>query len=207
MAAATDPSQQPVTGVPGGDLPLAERVVEALLFTPFEIAGSLAAQPIKQWNSASKQVRQEISNARVIGKLALTFGAKRLRSDIEQRLGGSADSTTTARPATTSSRRAQDAPTASTGVAGESTPGAAAAAPAATVDDDAAVTSAMVDADDLALPDYDSLAASNIVQMLGGLTSDELDAVEIYERAHRARRTVLGKVMQLRDELGADRDD
>jgi hypothetical protein len=65
----------------------------------------------------------------------------------------------------------------------------------------------VVDADDqavaldpalLALADYDSLAASHVVARLGGLTDTELADIARYERAHRRRRTVLGKIAQLR---------
>jgi hypothetical protein len=51
---------------------------------------------------------------------------------------------------------------------------------------------------DLALPDYDHLPASQIVAMLDDLISDERDDIEHYERANRGRRTVLGKLDQLR---------
>ena len=56
---------------------------------------------------------------------------------------------------------------------------------------------ASVAADELAIPGYDSLAASQVVQRLDGLTDRELEAVRRYEVAHRARKTVLGKVAQL----------
>ena len=49
----------------------------------------------------------------------------------------------------------------------------------------------------LAIPDYDSLSASQVVPRLAGLTTDELEAVRRYETAHRARRTILGRVAQL----------
>jgi hypothetical protein len=52
---------------------------------------------------------------------------------------------------------------------------------------------------DLALPDYEHLPASQIVAMLGDLDTDELREIEIYERANRNRRTVLGKLSQLRE--------
>ena len=51
---------------------------------------------------------------------------------------------------------------------------------------------------ELALPDYDQLPASHIVSKLSGLTPNELDALEAYEMAHRHRRTVLGKILQLK---------
>jgi hypothetical protein len=56
------------------------------------------------------------------------------------------------------------------------------------------------DAGTLALADYDHLPATDIVAKLDGLEPDELDAIETYERAGRARRTVLGKIDRLRGE-------
>lgn len=57
-------------------------------------------------------------------------------------------------------------------------------------------------AGDLAIPDYDNLSASQVVPRLEGLTPDELDAVDRYERAHRGRNTILNKVAQLRNPEG-----
>jgi hypothetical protein len=51
----------------------------------------------------------------------------------------------------------------------------------------------------LAIPGYDSLAASQVVPRLAGLSVDELTAVETYETAHRARRTILTRVRQLQE--------
>jgi hypothetical protein len=49
----------------------------------------------------------------------------------------------------------------------------------------------------LAIPEYDSLAASQVVPRLSGLSHDELSAVRSYEAAHRGRRTILGRADQL----------
>ena len=57
------------------------------------------------------------------------------------------------------------------------------------------------DADDeatLAIPSYDQLAASQVVARLAGLDAAELAEIEAYEQAHRARRTVLSRISQLR---------
>jgi hypothetical protein len=77
-------------------------------------------------------------------------------------------------------------------------PGADAAEviPVAYLDEDP-VTEDSVGADELAIPAYDSLAASQVVQRLDGLTEAELEAVRRYEVAHRGRKTILGKVAQL----------
>jgi hypothetical protein len=50
---------------------------------------------------------------------------------------------------------------------------------------------------DLAIPDYDSLSASQVVTRLDGLGPDELEAIRSYEAAHRGRKTILNKVAQL----------
>ncbi len=49
----------------------------------------------------------------------------------------------------------------------------------------------------LAIADYDSLAASQVIPRLAGLEPAELEAVRAYETAHRGRKTILGKVAQI----------
>lgn len=49
----------------------------------------------------------------------------------------------------------------------------------------------------LAIPDYDGLSASHVVNRLAGLSPDELDAVRRYELANRGRKTILSKIAQL----------
>lgn len=52
---------------------------------------------------------------------------------------------------------------------------------------------------DLAIPDYDSLSASQVVPRLAGLSTAELEAVRRHEQGHRARRTILNKIAQLQE--------
>ncbi|MGH9303469.1 MAG: hypothetical protein ACRDZ5_03540 [Acidimicrobiales bacterium] len=59
-----------------------------------------------------------------------------------------------------------------------------------------------VDVGSLAIPGYDTLAASQIVQRLSSLEPTELAQVRRYEEATRGRRTVLHRIAQ----LSADRD-
>ena len=49
----------------------------------------------------------------------------------------------------------------------------------------------------LAIPDYDSLSASQVLPRLSSLSNDELEAVRAYEHAHRGRKTILNKIAQL----------
>jgi hypothetical protein len=50
---------------------------------------------------------------------------------------------------------------------------------------------------DLAIPDFDSLAASQVIPRLEGLSPDELEAVRAYEAGRRGRKTILNKIAQL----------
>ena len=49
----------------------------------------------------------------------------------------------------------------------------------------------------LAIPDYDGLSASQVVNRLAGLSAAELGHVQRYEAANRGRKTILSKVAQL----------
>lgn len=60
------------------------------------------------------------------------------------------------------------------------------------------VESAPADSD-LAIAEYDSQAAAQIVKLLAQLEPDELDAIDAYERAGRNRVTILRKIAQLRE--------
>ena len=50
---------------------------------------------------------------------------------------------------------------------------------------------------DLAIPDYDTLSASQVVRRLDGLGLGELEAVYRHEAATRGRRTILHRAQQL----------
>lgn len=59
------------------------------------------------------------------------------------------------------------------------------------------VSTGSVSADDLPIQGYDDLAARQVVSRLADLDPADLVTVEVYEREHRARSTVLGKIAQL----------
>ncbi len=54
-----------------------------------------------------------------------------------------------------------------------------------------------VDVATLAIPDYDSLSASQVVPRLDSLALDELELVRQYELGQRGRKTILSKIAQL----------
>ena len=73
--------------------------------------------------------------------------------------------------------------------------------PVATPDPAAPVPPAVPDATTLAIPDYDSLAAPQVVSRLEGLSDAEpRGGPATREETHRGRRTVLGRITQPRAE-------
>ena len=62
---------------------------------------------------------------------------------------------------------------------------------------EAAILAESISADELPIEGYDLLAARQVVDRLGTLDRPDLARIEIYERAHRNRSTVLGKISML----------
>src|SRR4051812_44311613 len=103
-----------------------------------------------------------------------------------------ADAATTAPTTTSSAPSAPTAPTPPTASEGNGTQ------PAGTNGSGPApARPAGPPAGDLAIPGYDSLSASQVVQRLAGLSGEELEAVRAYETANRGRKTILSRVAQL----------
>lgn len=69
--------------------------------------------------------------------------------------------------------------------------------PEAEPEEDADVV--VLDVTALAIPDYDSLAASQVVPRLRALEPHELEAVRAYESAGRGRKTILNRIAQLQN--------
>lgn len=100
----------------------------------------------------------------------------------------------TTEPAKAAKPKPKPAKTAKTPAAKASTTtGAAVAAPVVA----APVTDLPVAVGSLAIPDYDGLSASHVVNRLAGLSAVELEALRRYEAANRGRKTILSKVAQL----------
>lgn len=143
--------------------------------------------------------RQDVANARIIGKLALDRSrreAARLSDEVGGRLGDLlvAAARAAGAPMAGADRAepgpATSAPTTRAGTPPE--PSGADGAPHLTVVPDTAPA-----VDELAIPDYDNLSASQVVPRLDDLAEDELRAVQEYERAHRGRMTILSRIAQL----------
>lgn len=133
---------------------------------------------------------QQVNMARMFGQFAVQTGAQEARKRVEHLAERGA------RPASSSSS--------SSSSSSASSSAAAAHAPVETVpvtaDEPVPVAEEIAvvpTEDELAIPGYNSLSASQVVPRLDGLSADERDAVRRYEAAHRGRKTILSKLAQL----------
>ncbi|MGA9278386.1 hypothetical protein [Ilumatobacter sp.] len=176
---------------------------DVLVFAPLGFGALL----IEDSSAAVDRARQELSNARFIGRFAVDQGVAQMRS----RLGSPA----TDDPPRSMTAATSDAPQGVPQVAPQGTPQRAPQRDVAVtipvvppagggVDaaeaDDPDQPDELVRSDELALPDYDTLPAIDIVAKLATLGVEDRTAIERYESAHRRRRTVLGKLAQLAEQ-------
>lgn len=159
-----------------------EKVLETAFYAPLGIAAMLREELPK----IVARGQQEANMAKMMGQFAVGMG----RQEVEKRLKQIAERPTpkAATPAAPTAPAPAPAPSAET---------PAPAAPATPSDNGTEVT--VHDAQNLAIPGYDSLSASQVVQRLAGLNPAELAAIGAYEAAGRGRRTILNRIAQLRD--------
>src|SRR4051812_37104137 len=170
-----------------------EQALDVLLYAPLGLvfsAGELFPKLVEKG-------RSQLGVAKMIGQFAVQQGqteatkvfdraSKQAMSTLEQLAGFNGSSTNGAKSITNGS-----APT-SAPVSAASTVTeihAVAATPTA--------PTSGPEAAELAIPDYDSLSASQVLPRLSGLSTEELEAVRAYEAAHRGRKTILNRVAQL----------
>lgn len=172
-------------------------LLDALVFAP---VGAFLHGPETVGDLAAKG-RQDVANAKVVGRLALDRAVGQAQSRIGE-VGGRWLEVLAA------AARAAGVPLADLDPDDEDADGAdgprlrivgpdhgtgPAGAPAP---DDAGTDGPAVES--LAIPGYDTLAASQVVPRLDDLSDDELADVQEYERAHRGRMTILSRIAQLR---------
>jgi hypothetical protein len=146
-----------------------------------------------------------------MGQVAMAFGVPRLRRRAEQQLQQarsqadrvvetvvgrtSTNGSNGAAPAATTTRRPEPPPMHAPASDAEPVVSEDVAAAAAVQTPETGTKSAS--SGHLAIPGYDALSASQVVERLVGLSPDELGAVRDYETSNRNRRTILGKIDQL----------
>ena len=162
-----------------------ERAVELLVYAPIgaglylrevgpPIVETVVARGRAEIDRRQSDVQRHVTSARSLGQVALAFGLPKLRERVESVLGRRPTPAPAARPKSVVTPR-----------------------PPAVNHLSVAPDTDAPGSDELPIPGYDALSASQVVERLAGLGRDELDAVHAYETAHRQRRTILGKIEQL----------
>jgi len=182
----------------------AERALDLLVYGPLGLAlyvrdtvprrlKVFVSRGRSELESRRRKVGDQASGARSIGEAALSFGPD-VRRRVEDGLRGArqlAEQAFSGFVVPGDGSAATPRPDAS--------PRRSAPATATTSSPEAAVdtTERRAEAQALAIPDYDELSASQVVERLDGLPPADLAAVRTYEEAHRGRRTILFKIDQL----------
>lgn len=176
------------------DRTIIDRAVELFVYAPVGAGLHVLENAPPYVNMFVERGREEVNHrvvtARSTGEVALAFGWPRLRKRWQARI---LDVMANVMPSSSTPPSPPAAP-----------PEPATPAPLRVRPDLPVVSqwrpAATVDApksEELPIPGYDALSASQVVERLAGLEPDELDAVQAYEVAHRQRRTILGKIEQL----------
>jgi len=168
-----------------------EQALDLFLYAPMGLALTAREELPRLVEKGRKQFSDQATTARMMGEYALQEG----RRDLEERakkvtdtLGGlTGTRRPPSRPAPAQAPPAPSAPAAPTPAPAPAPVSSAPAAPAAPRPSD----------DGLAIPGYDALSASQVVQRLAGLSTEELEAVRAYESSTRGRKTILHRVDQL----------
>ncbi len=180
-----------------------DRLLELMVFGPTGLAVTIVEEFPKLVEKGRHRVEGQVHTARLVGQFAVQMG----RRQLEQSLGHLA-SRRDDHETQHESDRADDS-----GVPGPG-PGpevrAASAGPSAGAEAEPVAEprppsvwlgvgagNGSVSPSSLAIPGYDSLSASQVVQRLEGLSLPELEEVRAHEAAHRQRRTILHRVEQL----------
>ena len=196
----------------------ADRAIELFVFAPLGLALSARELLPELVERGRQQVSGQVSMARMIGQFAVKQGTieaekafERARASAQstlEQLGvlpdeAAARPSATAAPTTSATGTAPGTPATVTPATATPPPspaptgGAGAASAATPVAATTADAGAGEPAPELAIPDYDSLSASQVLPRLSGLSPSELEAVRAHEATHRGRKTILSKVAQL----------
>jgi hypothetical protein len=198
------------------DQALTERFLDLFVFLPTGVAVTLVEELPRLAERGRERLGVKVNSARAVGQFTVRAGGRELRkrSTGLKRPNNQADTnkgptapgtkpvTTSGPPRLRSIPRPVAQPSATAPPPAQPPP----AQPSpATADPASAVPTRTVnghvpDVSSLAIPGFDTLSASQVVQRLDGLSRPELVAVRTYEASTRGRRTILSRVDQLLDE-------
>jgi hypothetical protein len=187
------------------------------VYAPIGLAISVSDEVPRLASKGRTRIETQLSTARVVGELAANYGIQRVDKQIKQVLSAGLDRYLGFKyPEQEQPKqdRGQESKTVSmdhgkaddpSGREVDNVKGLADDNDSPISKDDSSVNTERgsdisIEERDLAIPGYDALSASQVVQRLDGLSAEELKAVREYEATHRARRTILNKASHLLDD-------
>jgi hypothetical protein len=172
-----------------------EQALDLVFYAPVGLAVTAREELPRLIEKGRQRVTGQVTMARMIGQFVVTQGQHEVGKVAKQ-----ANDTLVGLgflPAPAPPPQPAPTPRPTPPAAGTSNGKAAAPAPPAAPAVEPAPSS-----DGLAIPGYDSLSASQVVQRLAGLAPGELEAVRDYEAITRGRRTILNRISQLQTGVG-----
>jgi hypothetical protein len=173
---------------------VSQRLLDVLVFAPAGLMVTAIEEFPRLVERGRERVTGQVTSARTVGSFVVTTGRSHLIKRAEElrknRSGDTPGPTVEPEGPVSAS---PDAPV----VGSASTPSRSASPDPVTADKGPVPGTPP---SPLAIPGFDTLSASQVVQRLDGLTADELVAVRVHESGHRGRRTILNRVEQLLDE-------
>lgn len=169
-----------------------EQALDLFLYAPLGLALTAREELPRLVEKGRKQVHDQATTARLMGEYALQEGRRDLGERAKKVTDTVSGLTGTRRPAPRPAAPGAPAAPPAPAPAPSTPPPPPAPAPTAS-----APAGPRPSDDGLAIPGYDALSASQVVQRLAGLSTEELEAVRAYESATRGRKTILHRVDQL----------
>jgi hypothetical protein len=179
-----------------GSEPLSERFLDLFVYLPTGLAVTVAEELPRLAERGRERFGVQVNSARAVGHFAVVTGQRELKKrSVGLRRAGSTPGAPSGAPM---GARSGATPARLRTIPYPTEPEPTAAPEAATVQP--TVDAHIPDVATLAIPGFDTLSASQVVQRLDGLSRAELVAVRAYETPTRGRRTILSRVDQLLDE-------
>lgn len=174
-----------------------DAALDLFVYTPVGLAMTAAEELPKLAAKGRTRVNTQLTMARVVGQFAVARGRQELEKRLSPPTPHAAPVHEEPAPAVTFDEMTANGSAGPTGAADLDAAAATERAPAGPSPADLVARASAPKAGELAIPGYDSLSASQVVQRLAGLSTEELAAVGAYEQAHRGRRTILNRIDQL----------
>jgi hypothetical protein len=174
-----------------------DEALDLFVYAPIGMALTAAEELPEMIRKGREAVEVQMGTAKVIGRVAVNQGKVEVNRLISQwnDLGTLLRSGVMSPPRPQKDKAEEGRPAPATSAAPAAPPKTESVAPIPP-----AAKRVPPPPDDLGIPGYASLSASQVVSRLTGLSAAQLDAVKEYEGSTRRRRTILNRVEQLQSD-------